>query len=375
MALGKICIPVYRPALGREEWRNVRDCLSSSWISSKGRFLNTFESRFARRVGKKHAVAMSNGTTALHAALLAIGLRAGDEVIVPTFSYIAPINAIRYTGARPIFVDSNPQTWQMDPQQVAAVVGKKTKAILAVHLYGHVCKLDALRNISRRAKIHLVEDCAEALGSTYRGQPVGFHAAVSTYSFFGNKTITTGEGGMVTTDQDARARILRSLRGQGLAPGREYWHDRIGFNYRMTNICAAIGTAQLSKLHKFLAEKRRLNLFYESGLRGLPVQFQIAEPHGKSSYWMISILCRNRAERDGLRSWLRQKGIETRPLFQPVHLMPMYKPGLVREFFPVAEHLAACGMNLPSHPSLSPRERALVVSSIRTFFQSRCSLQ
>lgn len=368
--MSRLFIPVYRPALGREEWHNVKECLVSSWISSKGHFIDDFETRFARQVGKKHAIAMSNGTTALHAGLLAIGLRSGDEVIVPTFSYIAPVNAIRYTGARPIFVDSDPQTWQMDPQQVAAAVGKKTKAILAVHLYGHVCNLDALLSISRRAKIHLVEDCAEALGSTYRGRPVGFHASVSTYSFFGNKTITTGEGGMVATDQDKRADLLRSLKGQGLAQGREYWHDRIGFNYRMTNICAAIGTAQLGKLKSFLAEKRRLNSFYERALQGLPVRFQGAEPYGKSSYWMISLLCRNPAERDGLRGWLRQKGIETRPLFQPVHQMPMYRFGLSRKIFPVAERLASTGMNLPSHPSLTQRERAYVVSSIHAFFKT-----
>lgn len=370
MPSGKITIPVYRPALAHEEWRNVRECLDSSWISSKGRFLQLFESHFAREVDKKYAVAMCNGTTALHAALLAIGLKPGDEVIVPTLTYIAPVNAINYTGARPVFVDSNPLTWQMDVQQVARAVTKKTKAILAVHLYGHVCDLDALGDIVRREKIHLVEDCAEALGSTYRGRPVGFQASVSTYSFFGNKTITTGEGGMVTTDHPGRADILRSLKGQGLASGREYWHDRVGFNYRMTNICAGIGAAQLKKLHTFLNAKRKLNLFYERGLRDLPVRFQSAEPCGSSSYWMISLLCRNRKERDRLREWLRRKGIETRPLFQPAHRMPMYRLQSLRRKFPVADHLAACGLNLPSHPSLTSRERAYVISSIRTFFQT-----
>lgn len=360
-------IPVYQPSLGREEEAAVAKCVRSSWISSKGPFIPKFESLVARAVGRKHAVAVSNGTTALHSALLAIGVGSGDEVVVPSLTYIAPVNAIRYTGARPVFVDSCPHTWQMVPGQVVRAVGKKTKAILAVHLYGHPCNLDALRNIARQKRVALVEDCAEALGSTYRNSPVGKFSAVATYSFFGNKTITTGEGGMVTTNHAAFFKALLSLRGQGLAPNREYWHDRVGYNYRMTNICAAIGTVQMGKLRRLLAAKRELNVFYRRALRGLPLRFQELEPHSKSSYWMISVLCETPTQREELRRWLRREGIETRPLFQPVHLMPMYRSRPPRRL-PVAEQLAQMGMNLPSHPGLSEQERNRIVSSIRSFF-------
>jgi len=360
-------IPVYRPGLGQEEEAAVLRCVRSSWISSKGPFLAKFESLVARFVGRKHAVAVSNGTTALHAALLAVGVGPGDEVVVPSLTYIAPVNAIHYTGARPVFVDSCPRTWQMLPARVAQAIGKKTKAILAVHLYGNPCNLDALRKIARQHRLFLVEDCAEALGSTYRGLPVGKFSAVATYSFFGNKTITTGEGGMITTNQARFHRVLLSLRGQGLAPRREYWHDRIGYNYRMTNICAAIGTVQMAKLRRFLAAKKKLSTFYRQSLRGLPLRFQELEANSESSYWMVSVLCESRAQRDGLRRWLRRYGIETRPLFQPIHLMPMYRTSPLPNL-PIAEKLARLGMNLPSHPGLSRRERRRIVTRIQAFF-------
>lgn len=368
--LPPITIPVYQPAIDGKEWGNVKQCLESSWISSKGPFLERFEKEFARKVQAKHAVAVCNGTTALHAALLAIGVGPGDEVIVPTLTYIAPVNAVRYTGAKPVFVDADPQTWQINHNFVSRQIQKKTKAILAVHLYGHPCNLPALRKIAKKFKIHLVEDCAEALGSRWADKPVGKGADVATYSFFGNKTITTGEGGMVTTDDDAIAKALKSIKGQGLAFGREYWHDRIGFNYRMTNICAAIGVAQLKKLDRFLLEKKKLHRFYQRELAPCPVLFQELEPRSKSSFWMISILCSDQSHRDKLRIWLRQKGIETRPLFQPIHLMPMYQAAAGRGRFPVAEELARRGLNLPSHPSLTRDERKKVVFWVKQFFKT-----
>lgn len=370
MKLPKITIPVYRPAIGREEWANVRRCLDSSWISSKGAFLEMFERDFARKVDANHAVAVCNGTTALHAALLSIGIGPGDEVIVPTLTYIAPVNAVRYTGANPVFVDADTKTWQINPALVYRQIRKKTKAILAVHLYGHPCNLPALYKIAKQFKIQIVEDCAEALGSRFGNNPVGKGAAVATYSFFGNKTITTGEGGMVTTDDDTVAKTLKSIKGQGLAPGREYWHDRIGFNYRMTNICAAIGVAQLGKLDRFLQKKKQLNQFYQKELASCPVLFQELEPSSESSFWMISILCADQNRRDKLRIWLRQRGIETRPLFQPIHLMPMYQTGASRSRFPVAEDLASRGLNLPSHPSLTLNERRKVVFWVKEFFRA-----
>lgn len=367
MRSAKLKIPVYRPTLGHEEMQAVVTCVRSSWISSKGPYIEKFESKLARITRRRYAVSVCNGTVALHAALLSLGVGQGDEVIVPTLTYIAPVNAIRYCGAKPVFVDSDPQTWQMDPSCVEHAVGPKTRAILAVHLYGHPCNLEALRKIARRKGLALVEDCAEALGTTYRGEPVGCGSKLATYSFFGNKTITTGEGGLITTDDSDLANTLRRIRGQGLAPNREYWHDRIGYNYRMTNICAAIGTAQISKLPRLLLAKKRLNAFYRSALHGLPLHFQELEGNSESSYWMVSVLCKNQQQRDGLRRWLRRDGIETRPLFQPVHLMPMYRTNLLPNL-PVSERLARVGMNLPSYPGLGRRERQYIVASIRAFF-------
>lgn len=366
--LQKISIPVYRPSLNGSELRAVTKCLRSSWISSKGPFVEKFESAMAGRTQHKHAVAVSNGTTALHAALLALGIGPGDEVVVPTLTYIAPVNAIAYTGARPIFVDSDRLTWQMNPKEVTRALGRRTRAILAVHLYGHPCDLAALEKISRDFGVPLVEDCAEALGSTYRGRPVGKNSRCATYSFFGNKTITTGEGGMVTTNSLRLANVLRSIRGQGLAKNREYWHDRIGYNYRMTNVCAAIGFAQLRKLTKFLTLKRSLERFYKQALRGLPLSFQSVHPCGQSSCWMVSVLVKDKRQRDGLRRWLGEDGIETRPLFQPAHLMPMYRSTGHAQKFPVAEDLARRGLNLPSHPTISLKEKSRIVNRVRSFF-------
>ena len=360
-------IPVYRPTLGKEEWQNVRMCLTSSWISSKGKYIKDFENNFARITRKRFAISVSNGTTALHAALLSLGIGPGDEVIVPTLTYIAPVNAIRYTGANPIFVDSCIDTWQMDPQLVARAVTKRTKAILAVHLYGHPCSLTPLRHTCRKFSIPLVEDCAEAIGTTYFGKPVGCGSSLATYSFFGNKTITTGEGGMITTDDPSLAKIILSIKGQGLAPDREYWHDRIGYNYRMTNVCAAIGLAQLKKLPLFLRAKERLAFFYREKLSRLPLTFQKLEEGGVSSNWMISFLVHNPKLRDPLRKWLSEGGVETRPIFNPVHKMPMYIQKNA-ESYPVASGIASCGINLPSHPSLRTRDMRYIVNLICKFF-------
>lgn len=356
-------IPVYQPSLTGNEKKYVNECLDSTWISSKGKFVSAFEEQFANYTGIKYATAVSNGTIALHLALVALGIGPGDEVIVPTLTYIASVNAVAYTGATPVFVDSLESTWQMDPEDVKRKITPRTRAIMAVHLYGHPCEMDELVAIAKSHNLFLVEDCAEAFGSLYKGRHVGSFGDISIYSFFGNKTITTGEGGMVVTNDDTLYDRAVHFKGQGLAKHREYWHDVIGYNYRMTNICAAIGLAQLEQAEDFLALKRRIAEWYRSGLKDVPVIFHPEAESVRHSYWMCSILVNDPAQRDPLRNALSEKGVETRPLFYPVHTMPMY--ALKYQKHPVAESLGWRGINLPSWPRLSEEQVSFICEIIR----------
>lgn len=347
---------MYQPSLSGNEKKYVNDCLDSTWISSKGKFIEAFESAFKAYVGVDHAATASNGTVAIHLALLALGIGPGAEVIVPTLTYVASVNAIAYTGATPVFCDSLDSTWQMDPADVRRRITPRTRAILAVHLYGQPCEMDELVKIAREHDLFLVEDCAEAFGSLYKGRHVGTFGDIGTFSFFGNKTITTGEGGMVVTGDDTLYDRMVHFKGQGLARYREYWHDVIGYNYRMTNICAAIGLAQLEQADSFISKKRQIAERYKSELKGtsLVVHNEIGDV--RHSYWMVSILVAQAKDRDPLRETLREEGIETRPLFYPVHSMPMYASAFQRH--PVAESLGWRGINVPSYPGLS--EEAVV---------------
>ncbi|MDR3416685.1 MAG: DegT/DnrJ/EryC1/StrS family aminotransferase [Nevskia sp.] len=361
-----IRIPVYQPELGEVEKRYVMDCLDSSWISSKGKYIPAFEERFSEYVGVSYSAAVCNGTVALHLAMLALGIGPGDEVIVPTLTYIASVNAIAYTGATPVFVDSNPVDWQMDPADVERKIGPHTKAIMPVHLYGHPCDMEALCALARKHRVFLIEDCAEGIGTRYRDRHVGTFGDIATFSFYGNKTITTGEGGMVSTSDKTLFERTKHFKGQGLAAYREYWHDVVGYNYRMTNICAAIGLAQLERVEDFIGRKRRLAEHYRRQLAGLPVSVHKDFEGGRHTYWMISILVERPEQREPLRRHLRARGIETRPLFYPVHTMPMYSVRYQKH--PVAEELAWRGINLPSWPALGEDGVTEVADAIRDFF-------
>ncbi len=359
----KYSIPVYQPSLRGNEKKYVMECLDSTWISSKGRFLVDFEREFARYIGVTHAAAVSNGTVALHLALVALGVGADCEVLVPTLTYIASVNAITYTRATPVFVDSRASDWQMDPEDVRRKITPKTRAIMAVHLYGHPCPMEELREIAREHNLFLIEDCAEAFGSLYKGQHVGTFSDIATFSFFGNKTITTGEGGMVVTnDQTLYERIVH-FRGQGLAKHREYWHDAVGYNYRMTNICAALGLAQLERADELIESKLRVAEWYREYLRDLTVTMHASVGDVRHSYWMVSILTRLAGQRDALRATLSDAGIETRPLFYPVHSMPMYSQRFQQ--LPVAEDIAWRGINLPSWPDLCEQQVMKICEVVR----------
>ena len=365
-----LSIPVYEPYLTGNEKTYVMDCLDTNWISSKGKYVNQFERAFAAYVGVRHALSVCNGTVALHLALTSLGIGPGDEVIVPTLTYIASANAVAYTGATPIFADSLSDSLQLDPADVRRKLSSKTKAILPVHLYGHPCNMDEIVDIATANGLFIVEDCAEAIGSLYRGRHVGSFGHISTFSFYGNKTITTGEGGMVVTNSPDIFEQAHRLRGQGLARNREYWHDTIGYNYRMTNICAAIGLAQIENIDAILLRKLEIAGWYRDGLRGLPLIFHDQVGETRHTFWMITILVDSGFPRDGLRSCLKDRGIETRPVFHPIHTMPMYS----RKFqaCPTAESIASRGINLPSYPGLGREQVDHICISIREYFKKTC---
>ena len=360
-------IPIYQPDIGSKEKAYVNQCLDSTWISSKGEFIERFQAGFAGYIGAPQALAVSNGTVALHLALATLGLGAGDEVIVPSLTYISPVNAIRYVGATPVFADSDPVTWQVNVDDVAARITPRTRAIIVVHLYGQACDMVALAALASAHGLLLIEDCAEALGTRIGGRHVGTFGDIATFSFFGNKTITTGEGGMVVARCAAHQKLALKLRGQGLADDREYWHDVVGFNFRMTNICAAIGLAQLERAEDFIARKRLLAEAYTRELQGLPLVLQAEVAGTTHSFWMCSLLTNDPEQRDPLRRALREQGIETRPFFHPVHTMPMYAQG--QTGLTVAVDLGARGINLPSWPGLGEEGVQTVCAAIRAHFQ------
>lgn len=361
-------IPIYQPSLSGNEKKYVNECLDSSWISSKGKFIPEFESKFAEYTSVRYATSVSNGTVALHLALMALGIGPGDEVIVPTLTYIASVNAIAYTGATPVFVDSIERTWQMDPADVRHKITSRTRAIMAVHLYGHPCEMDALVAITKEKSLFLVEDCAEAFGALYKERPVGSFGDIATYSFFGNKTITTGEGGMLVTNDETLYDRAVHFKGQGLAKHRQYWHDVIGYNYRMSNICAAIGLAQLERADELLVMKRQIAQWYTDGLDDMAtVTLHLETGDVRHSYWMCSILVENSAKRDPLREALEKDGIETRPVFYPVHTMPMYAQKFQRH--PNAESLGWRGINLPSWPGLNKEQVNKISTCIKRFLE------
>jgi perosamine synthetase len=360
-----IKIPVYQPMLTGNEKKYVNECLDSTWISSKGKFISLFEEKFASFLQVKHATTVSNGTVAIHLALIALGIGPGDEVIVPTLTYIASVNAIAYTGATPVFVDSSEQTWQINTDEIRQKITSKTKAILTVHLYGHSCDMDSIQAICKENNLFLVEDCAEAIGTKYKGKCVGSFGDISTFSFFGNKTITTGEGGMVVTNDETLHSRAVHYKGQGLAKHRQYWHDVVGYNYRMTNICAAIGLAQLEQVDFFIDKKRQIANWYKENLKSSSVSFHQEDKDVFHTYWMCTILVNEPSKRDLLMEELANHGIETRPMFFPVHTMPMYSAKFQR--YPVAENLGWRGINLPSYPALTEDQVKHICDIINNF--------
>jgi perosamine synthetase len=360
-------IPVAMPALVGNEKDYVLDCLESTWISSNGKYIEQFESNFAEFCCVKHALSCCNGTMALHLALMALGIGPGDEIIVPTLTFVATANAVTYCGARPVFVDSESETWNINPSLIEEKITTQTKGIIIVHLYGHPVNMDPVVAIARKHGLFVIEDAAEAHGAKYKGRQVGSLGNIATFSFYGNKILSTGEGGMVVTNDDTLASKIRQIKGQGMDPHYRYWFPMVGYNYRMTNIAAAIGLAQLEKADWHITRRRQIAAQYAQRLKGLPcITLPPAMPWAYNVYWMSSIILDKQLpiSRDTVMAELAEAGVETRPFFYPMHTLPMYRNLAKGQCFPVAESLAAQGINLPSSSAFSEEEVAIVCDQL-----------
>lgn len=347
-------IPVNEPLLDGNERKYLLECIDSGWISSEGPFVSRFEREFATRAGRKHGVAVCNGTAALDIAIEALDLQPGDEVILPAFTIISCIAQIVRAGAIPVLVDSDPLTWNLDVGQLKARVTPRTKAIMAVHIYGLPVDMDPLLAFARQHGLKVIEDAAEAHGQTYRGLPCGSFGDISTFSFYPNKHVTTGEGGMLLTDDDNLAGEFRSLRNLCFVPEKRFVHERLGWNCRMTNLQAAVGVAQLERLDVFIARKRRMGERYARGLAGLPhVQLPLpATEYAQNVYWVFGLVVGDEHGMDAAEAMRRLSGlgIGCRPFFAPMHQQPVLRRrGLFEgESYPVAERLYRQGFYIPS---------------------------
>lgn len=361
-------IPVSAPVLDGRETEYVLECLQTNWISSHGKFVTQFEKAFAEFCGVRHAVAVNNGTTALHLSLVALDVKAGDEIIIPSLTYIATANVVRYCNATPVFVDNDQRTYNIDVDEIAAKITPRTKGIMPVHLYGHPADMDPILEIADKYGLFVVEDAAEAVGARYKSRRIGGIGTCATFSFYGNKIITTGEGGMVTTNDDALAARLRLFKGQGMDPNRRYWFPVIGYNYRMTNIAAAIGLAQLERIGHHLEARKAIASGYNRRLGHLSERIALPESENWAEhvYWMYTILLRNGGEwhRDNVMHALNERGIETRPVFYPMHVLPPYRDGAGGPF-PRADFCAAHGINLPTHGSLTDHDLDRIAEALQ----------
>jgi perosamine synthetase len=364
-------IPVNEPLLKGNEKQYLSECIDTGWISSEGPFIKRFEEEFAASLGRKHGIAVANGTAAIDAAVESLGLAPGDEVILPTFTIISCIGHLVRSGIVPVLVDSDPVTWNMDVSKVEAKITGRTRAIMVVHIYGLPVDIDPIMDIARRCGLKVIEDAAEMHGQTYKDRPCGAFGDISIFSFYPNKHITTGEGGMIVTDDDQLAEECRSLRNLCFQPKKRFVHDRLGWNLRMTNLQAALGVAQLERLPEFVQIKRRMGARYQAGLAGLPgVQLPLPKtPYADNIYWVFGLVLDENVSFDAEEAMRRlaAMGIGTRPFFWPMHEQPVLRQmGLFEgERYPVAENMARRGFYIPSGLGLASQQQEAVITAVR----------
>lgn len=376
-------IPVNEPLLGQRDLEYVSECVRTGWISSAGRFIEAFEQGWAEYCGRKYGIAVCNGTAALQAAVAALSLEPGDEVIIPTFTIISCALAVVYAGGVPVLVDSDPTIWTMDVNQLADRITPRTKAIMAVHIYGHPVDMDPVLELAERHGLAVIEDAAEAHGATYLS---GRHTAsqtwhrsgslgtISCFSFYANKLITTGEGGMVLTDDPHLADKARSLRNLCFQSGQRFFHNELGYNFRMTNLQAALGLAQLERIDQIVERKRCMGQEYTSRLQNVPMlQLPVEERWARSVYWMYGVVLSDKAGMDAVTfaQKLGERGVQTRPFFLGIHEQPVFqRRGLFcNERYPVAQNLARQGLYLPSGVALTELQLERVVQAIREILE------
>jgi len=368
-------IRVNEPVFSGKELEYLSQCIKTNWISSEGPFVREFEEKFAQFCGVKYGVACTNGTTALHLGLLSLGIKKGEEVIMPAFTMIATAYALIYIGAKPVLADAEPRTWNMNVNQVEAKVNKKTRAILAVHIYGHPVEMDTLWKIAKKKELFIFEDAAEAHGAEFRGRKTGSLGDAAAFSFYANKIITTGEGGMVVTNSGKIAEEARYLRNMAFQKKARYLHKDIGYNYRMTNLQAAVGLAQVLRINGLVAKKRKIASLYNERLKKIEgLVIPIEESWAKNVYWMYSILIDKKVfgiSRDKFKQELSKNGIETRSFFVPMHKQPVFrKMGLfLRESYPVSEDISKKGLYLPSGLNLDAKKIDFICEKIKKIKQ------
>jgi perosamine synthetase len=349
--------PVSQPSIGTKEIAYVTEAVSSGWVSSIGKYIEQFETSFAAFCGTQYGLATSNGTTGLHLALAAFGVKAGDEVIVPDLTFVATANVVRHANATPVMVDVDERTLCIDPSAIRRAITPRTRAIIPVHLYGHPAQMDAIVAIGREHDLIVIEDAAEAHGAEYHGRRVGSIGDTGVFSFYGNKVITSGEGGMLTTNNREFYLKAKSLRDHAMSSEKRYWHTEVGYNYRMTNLQAALAVAQMERIEEFLEKRRKIMGWYRAGLEtGGRLHLNYDEPGCKNAYWMVCLEIDGITEeqRTQLMSKLRERGVDSRPYFYPISDMPMYQ----RSVTPVAHKVSGRGINLPSYVDLSEQDVA-----------------
>jgi perosamine synthetase len=372
-------IPVNEPVLCERELEYVTECVRTGWVSSAGRFIDEFEQNWAAFCGRRYGVAVSSGTTALQVAIGCLDLEPGDEVIMPTFTIVSCALAVLYNGGIPVLVDSDPATWCMDVAAIEKKITSRTRAIMPVHIYGHPVDMDGVMHLASKHGLSIIEDAAEVHGAEYLSDRAGERptwrrcgsfGAASCFSFYANKLITTGEGGMLVTDDAALADRARSLRNLCFQPQRRFVHEEAGFNFRLTNLQAALGLAQMSRIDDIVARKRRMGEAYTRSLSGLTgLQLPTEEPWARNVYWMYGVVLTGEANMDAERfaQELRQRGVETRPFFVGMHEQPVFRRrGLfLSERYPVAEALARRGLYLPSGLALTELQLTTVCGAVR----------
>jgi len=365
-------IPVAIPDLSGNETKYVLEAMKSTWISSTGPFIDKFESDFARLCNTNAAITVSNGTVALHLALLALGLEAGDEVIIPSLTYIATANAVKYVGATPVFIDVDKDNWCLDPNLIEDSISSKTKGIIAVHLYGHPCDMDKINKIAAIHGLWVIEDAAEAHFAKYKGKCVGNLSKMATFSFYGNKIFTCGEGGAITLNDKQLEIRLRMLKGQGMDPERRYYFPITGYNFRLTNLASAILCAQIERKEEIILKRNLIFNQYYDNLKDIPgIIFQPVSDWAVPAKWLYCILINEKefgCSRDTLILSLKEFNVDTRPFFIPLHKLPPFKKEGVEKNveLPVTEELSECGLNLPTYNKLFNKEIVYICKVIRS---------